>query len=75
MATPKTNGPAVTGQNQFNSPLKEDAAKNSVPVHTFDPQTSPQQKGAAAGQASDKINGMTQDNKSSDAKGIPNRHP
>lgn len=35
--------------------VQDDAAKSRMPVHTFDPNTSPEEKAAAAGQGKDKL--------------------
>jgi hypothetical protein len=35
--------------------VKQDAAKGNAPVHTFDPDSSPQEKASAAGKARDKL--------------------
>ena len=40
---------------QVNGIVQEDAAKNRVPVHTFDPNAPPEEKAAAAGKGKDKL--------------------
>lgn len=40
---------------QVNGIVQEDAAKNRVPVHTFDPNAPPEAKAAAAGKGKDKL--------------------
>jgi hypothetical protein len=51
MATP-INGSA---QDQVNEIIDKDASKGRVPVHVFDPSSTPQEKGAAAGEGRDEL--------------------
>ncbi|OBZ79219.1 Uncharacterized protein PYUK71.03c [Grifola frondosa] len=73
MAT--TNGTATNPQSQaqVNGIVEQDVAKNRVPVHTFDPDASPQEKGAAAGKDKEKLK---LNNANGDARGkAPYRLP
>lgn len=57
-------------QAQLNAIVNNDTAKNRVPVHTFNPDASPQQKGAAAGASKDKLQSVKPD-KDDGGKGMP----
>jgi hypothetical protein len=48
---------------QLDAILKQDAHNNRVPVHTFDPNASPEEKAAAAGKARDQLKSITSDDK------------
>ncbi|KAH9949508.1 tricalbin [Amylocystis lapponica] len=48
-------------QAQVNGIVGEDAAKNRVPVHQFNPDATPQEKGAAAGAHKDKLKSVKDD--------------
>lgn len=51
-----TNGAAPSPiPAQLDAILKQDADRNRVPVHTFDPDASPQGKAASAGKARDQL--------------------
>ena len=58
--------PAV--QAKVNGIVEQDAAKGRVPVHTFDPDASPEDKAAAAGKTSAKL-GLEDESLKSAAKG------
>ncbi|KAJ3567153.1 hypothetical protein NP233_g6551 [Leucocoprinus birnbaumii] len=58
-----TNGAAPPIPTQLDALLKQDADRNRVPVHTFDPDASPQEKAAAAGKARDQLQSVTSDDK------------
>lgn len=53
--------PNSEAQAQLNHIVKSDEAKNRVAVHTFDPNASPQEKAAAAGQQKDKLKSVKPD--------------
>lgn len=56
MATSAADGATPpNAQAALNNIVAHDAAKNTVPVHTFDPNASPEAKGAAAGKGQDKL--------------------
>ncbi|KAH9919105.1 tricalbin [Fomitopsis serialis] len=57
-------------QAQVNGIVKDDAAKNRVPVHTFDPNASPEAKGVAAGKGKDKLK-RDRDDEGAGEKEIP----
>jgi len=73
MATTNKSGPvAVAGSNDLNGVVDNEAiAKNRVPVHVFNPEDSPQAKGAAAGKAQDKVKSIIPNQGSSNSKGTP----
>ncbi|KXN83626.1 hypothetical protein AN958_01192 [Leucoagaricus sp. SymC.cos] len=48
---------------QLDALLKQDADRNRVPVHTFDPDAPPQEKAAAAGKARDQLKSVVGDDK------------
>ncbi|KAH8120625.1 tricalbin [Phellopilus nigrolimitatus] len=50
-----TNGGATNGQAGLDGIVEHDQEKQSVAVHTFDPDASPAQKGAAAGKGREQI--------------------
>ncbi|KAI0666337.1 tricalbin [Trametes maxima] len=54
-------------QAKVNGIIEQDAAKGRVPVHTFDPDASPQEKAAAAGKQRDKL-GLDNDDVKTGAK-------
>lgn len=53
--------PTLKAQAQLNGIMQQDASKNSVPVHTFNPDASPEAKGAAAGKGKDKLESVMPD--------------
>ena len=55
-------------QAKVNGIVEHDAAKGRVPVHTFDPDASPEEKAAAAGKNSGKL-GLNNDDLKASAKG------
>ena len=57
-AMTSSNGPAADG-NLLPNPLEADARNGQVPVHSFNPEASPSEKAAAAGQSSDKLKSIT----------------
>ena len=57
-------------QAKVNGIVEQDAAKGRVPVHTFDPDASPQAKAAAAGKEKHKL-GIENDDVKSGGKGMP----
>jgi len=65
MATIHANGsappPPPDAQAQVNGIVNDDEAKGRVAVHTFDPESSPQDKAAAAGKGSDQLNNIKTD--------------
>ena len=46
---------AIRAHSQANDIVQNDASRGNVPVHTFNPDASPAQKGAAAGKARDQL--------------------
>ncbi|KDQ54885.1 hypothetical protein JAAARDRAFT_37997 [Jaapia argillacea MUCL 33604] len=52
--------PSQEAQAQVNGIVQRDAAQGSVPVHTFDPNSTPQEKAAAAGKARDQLKPISQ---------------
>ncbi|KAF5356241.1 hypothetical protein D9756_004179 [Leucocoprinus leucothites] len=63
-----TNGAAPPPiPTQLDAILKQDADRNRVPVHTFDPNASPQEKAAAAGKARDQLQSVASDDKKASA--------
>ncbi|KAI0374503.1 tricalbin [Pilatotrama ljubarskyi] len=69
MATQSVDGTHIPQQAQakVNGIVEQDAAKGSVPVHTFDPNASPQEKAAAAGKGKSKL-GLDNDDVKTGAK-------
>ena len=61
MATLAQDGMPPEAQAQVVGIVARDAAKNSVPVHTFDPDAPPAEKAAAAGKAKDKLKSVNSD--------------
>ena len=61
---------AAADQATVNGIVEKDAAKGRVPVHTFDPDASPQAKAAAAGKEKHKL-GIENDDVKSGGKGMP----
>lgn len=61
MATLQPDGPSLQqrAQDQANGIVKQDADKSGVPVHTFDPDATPQQKAATAGKNEDQLKSVT----------------
>lgn len=57
--TTTVDGVPPDAQAQLNGLLQADAAKGRVAVHTFDPNASPQEKAAAAGQGRDQLKPIT----------------
>lgn len=58
-----TNGVVpITGAQQ-DAILKQDAEQNRAPVHTFDPDTPPRQKAAAAGKGREQLQSIVADDK------------
>ncbi|OJT13069.1 hypothetical protein TRAPUB_10382 [Trametes pubescens] len=57
MASASVDGAPVSRQAQANVDgiVQQDAAKDRVPIHTFDPNSSPESKGASAGKGEDKL--------------------
>lgn len=71
MATLPQGGTAPNSQAQLNGVLAHDSAQNNVPVHTFNPDASPEEKGAAAGQGKDKLkSAKEQENGGAGEKGV-----
>lgn len=50
-----TNGGAINGKAELGHILQQDADQGRVAVHSFDPNASPSEKGAAAGKARDAL--------------------
>jgi hypothetical protein len=78
MATP-ANGhgapPAPDAQAQLNGLVQADASKQRVPIHTFDPNASSQEKAAAAGKGRDVLDSASSQRRKADAEGtyvLPN---
>jgi hypothetical protein len=71
MSAPRATDFAVaSAQDSVDAIVKEDEAKRRVAVHTFDPDASPQQKGASAGKARDQVKSLvTRDQDGSGDKG------
>lgn len=53
--------PSPEAQAELNHIVKADVDKNRVAVHTFDPNATPQEKAAAAGQQKDKLKSVKPD--------------
>ena len=71
MATNHPAGdPATDAQAKVNGIVQNDQAKQRVPVHTFNPDSSPQQKAAAAGKAKTKLDDGSVREKAAGAKGV-----
>lgn len=64
-----TNGAAPPIPSQLDAILRQDAQQKRVPVHTFDPDASPQEKAAAAGRARDQLRSIVPDGKKPAASG------
>lgn len=60
-------------QAEVNSIVQEDAAKNRVAVHTFDPDASPQEKAATAGKNRDQLKSVTDKPSETGVKGMWSR--
>lgn len=60
---------AAADQATVNGIVEKDAAKGRVPVHTFDPDASPQEKAAAAGKAAGSL-GLEDEDRKASAKGM-----
>jgi type IV pilus biogenesis protein CpaD/CtpE len=71
MTTQNKNGMSASARDQLNGIVKEDLTKDRVALHVFDPDASPQQKGAAAGKARDQVKSVTNGKNDSAAKGTP----
>ena len=71
MSAPRATDFAVANaQGSVDAVVKEDEAKRRVAVHTFDPDASPQQKGATAGKARDQVKSLAaRDQDEAGAKG------
>lgn len=70
MATLAQGGMPPNAQAQLNGIVAKDAEKNVVPVHTFNPDATPQQKAASAAQGMDKLKSVKEDgNADAGAKG------
>lgn len=76
MASASVDGAPVSQQAQakVNGIVQQDAAKGRVPIHTFDPNSSPESKGAAAGKGEDKL-GLENADVQTGAKGMPAAQP
>ena len=59
----------ANAQAKVNGIVEQDAAKGRVPVHTFDPDASPQEKAAAAGKAAGSL-GLEDEDRKASAKGM-----
>jgi hypothetical protein len=59
----------MEAQSQVNGIMQQDAAKGRVAVHTFDPESTPQEKGAAAGKARDQVKSNTKKEEDAGGKG------
>ncbi|EKM83486.1 hypothetical protein AGABI1DRAFT_88463 [Agaricus bisporus var. burnettii JB137-S8] len=55
------SGAAPTIPSQLDAVLKQDADQKKAPVHTFDPNASPQEKAAAAGKARTQVQSIVSD--------------
>jgi hypothetical protein len=55
------NGAAPPISTQLDAVLKQDADQKKVPVHTFDPNASPEEKAAAAGKARSQLQSIVSD--------------
>lgn len=53
--TAKVDGAPPVAQAELNGLLQADAANGRVPVHTFDPNSTPQEKAAAAGKGREQL--------------------
>lgn len=53
--------PNAEAQAELNHIVKADTDKNRVAVHTFDPNATPQEKAASAGQQKDKLKSVKPD--------------
>ena len=60
---------SLNDQAKVNGIVEHDAAKGRVPVHTFDPDASPQEKAAAAAKNTAKL-GLENENLNFGAKGV-----
>lgn len=71
MASASVDGAPVPQQAQasLDGIVQQDAAKGRVPIHTFDPNSSPESKGAAAGKGEDKL-GLENADVQTGAKGM-----
>lgn len=76
MASASVDGAPVSQQAQakVNGIVQQDAAKGRVPIHTFDPNSSPESKGAAAGKGEDKL-GLENADVQTGAKGMSAARP
>jgi hypothetical protein len=61
--------PAPDAQAQLNGLVQADAKNQRVPVHTFDPDASPQEKAAAAGKGRDVLKSAASMRRKADAQG------
>ena len=59
----------VNAQAKVNGIVEQDAAKGRVPVHTFDPDASPEAKAAAAGKEKHKL-GLESEDVKTGGKGM-----
>lgn len=53
-----TNGYTANGAANVEAVMHQDADKAGVPVHSFDPDSSPAEKGASAGKARSQLNSV-----------------
>lgn len=66
-----TNGNiTLEAQAQVNDIVQQDAAKNRVAVHTFSPDSTPQQKAASAGKNEDQVKSVKQNGDTSGGRGM-----
>lgn len=67
-----TNGGIATNpQQQLNGILNQDREKQSVAVHTFNPDSTPEQKAASAGKGSNQLKSVQDKGDESGGKGEP----
>jgi Ca2+-dependent lipid-binding protein len=71
MATAIPSNGSTNGQAKVNAILENDAAKGRVAVHSFDPNSSPAEKGAAAGKGRDQLKSIIPESKVSTKKELP----
>jgi hypothetical protein len=61
----------LRAQNQAHDILQEDAARGHIPVHSFDPDASPAEKAATAGQAKSQLSSAIPGKRSDGGRGQP----
>ena len=66
---PSAAGAATNAQQQVNGLVQQDREKNRVAVHTFDPNSTPEQKAAAAGKGSDQLKSAKKSEQVASGKG------